>query len=339
MNITKQDDGRWKLDFRVGGRESKRIRKYFTTKGEANAYLQWFKNQSADKPWLGEADDNRRLSELCQRWHDLHGQQLNDPGGRMRKLQLICAGLGDPIARKLTVNDFANYRQLRLDGEIPDLQGVKRKVKPKTVNIEHAFLASVFSELKRMGEWKYPNPLDGFAMFKIPESEMGFLYAEEIPIVLQECAASQNPDVLLVAKICLATGCRWSEAETLTGSQVVNNRITFIKTKGKKNRTVPITQELAEQLPRKRGRLFSDCRKAFERAINRTKLELPEGQCSHVLRHTFASHFMMNGGNILVLQRILGHADIKETMKYAHFAPEHLDDALTKNPLRGLELR
>ena len=140
-------------------------------------------------------------------------------------------------------------------------------------------------------------------------------------------------------KMAVATGCRWSEAETLTGSQVVNNRITFIKTKGKKNRTVPITQELAEQLPRKRGRLFSDCRKAFERAINRTKLELPEGQCSHVLRHTFASHFMRNGGNILVLQRILGHADIKETMKYAHFAPEHLDDALTKNPLRGLERR
>lgn len=30
---------------------------------------------------------------------------------------------------------------------------------------------------------------------------------------------------------------------------------------------------------------------------------------------------MMNGGNILVLQRILGHTDIKMTMRYAHFAP------------------
>ena len=42
---------------------------------------------------------------------------------------------------------------------------------------------------------------------------------------------------------------------------------------------------------------------------------------------------MMNGGNILVLQRILGHANIRETMRYAHFAPDHLEDAVTLNPL------
>ncbi|WP_228261177.1 tyrosine-type recombinase/integrase, partial [Klebsiella pneumoniae] len=53
----------------------------------------------------------------------------------------------------------------------------------------------------------------------------------------------------------------------------------------------------------------------------------------HVLRHTFASHFMMNGGNILVLQRVLGHTDIKMTMRYAHFAPDHLEDAVKLNPL------
>ncbi|PSW70398.1 hypothetical protein C0Z01_06180 [Photobacterium kishitanii] len=64
--------------------------------------------------------------------------------------------------------------------------------------------------------------------------------------------------------------------------------------------------------------------------------DLPDGQASHVFRHTFASHFMMNGGNILVLQRILGHSDIKHTMRYSHFAPDHFDDALSKNPLIGL---
>ncbi|HHU8812007.1 TPA: site-specific integrase, partial [Escherichia coli] len=42
---------------------------------------------------------------------------------------------------------------------------------------------------------------------------------------------------------------------------------------------------------------------------------------------------MMNGGNILVLQKILGHANIRETMKYAHFAPDHLEQAVTLNPL------
>ncbi len=42
---------------------------------------------------------------------------------------------------------------------------------------------------------------------------------------------------------------------------------------------------------------------------------------------------MMNGGNILVLQRVLGHTDIKMTMRYAHFAPDHLEGAVTFNPL------
>lgn len=42
---------------------------------------------------------------------------------------------------------------------------------------------------------------------------------------------------------------------------------------------------------------------------------------------------MMNGGNILILQRVLGHTDIKMTMRYAHFAPEHLEDAVKLNPI------
>ena len=46
---------------------------------------------------------------------------------------------------------------------------------------------------------------------------------------------------------------------------------------------------------------------------------------------------MMNGGNILVLQRILGHTDIKMTMRYAHFAPDHLEDAVRLNPITALK--
>ncbi|QBJ08206.1 integrase [Rahnella aquatilis] len=41
-------------------------------------------------------------------------------------------------------------------------------------------------------------------------------------------------------------------------------------------------------------------------------------------------------GNIIVLQRILGHSDnsdIRITMLYAHFAPDHLEDAIHLNPL------
>jgi integrase len=44
----------------------------------------------------------------------------------------------------------------------------------------------------------------------------------------------------------------------------------------------------------------------------------------HLLRHTFASHFVMQGGNILSLQKILGHSDLKMTLVYAHLAPDFL---------------
>jgi len=52
-----------------------------------------------------------------------------------------------------------------------------------------------------------------------------------------------------------------------------------------------------------------------------------------VLRHTFATHFIANGGNILALKEILGHSDIKMTMVYAQYSPEHLEQAKYLNPL------
>ena len=42
---------------------------------------------------------------------------------------------------------------------------------------------------------------------------------------------------------------------------------------------------------------------------------------------------MMNGGNIFILQRALRHSDIKMTIRYAHFAPDHLKEI---NPLNYL---
>ena len=66
----------------------------------------------------------------------------------------------------------------------------------------------------------------------------------------------------------------------------------------------------------------------FREAIEECSLALPKGQLTHVLRHTFASHFIMNGGNILVLQRILGHSSLTMTMRYAHLAPENLKSAV-----------
>lgn len=336
MTVRKIESGEWLCDLRPNGAKGKRIRKKFATKGEALAYEKFIAAQLEDKPWMGEKQDNRRLSDLIIQWHDLYGRTLADSNRMMSKLNAICAGLNDPLASNLTAADFSLYREGRLKGEIPDITGRCMPIQPRTINHEQRYLSSVFGTLKKLGHWQLPNPLSGLPTFKVDEKMVSFLYPEEIRHLLAHLSESNSASVLTVSKICLATGARWSEAEELEGAQVTPYRITYRNTKNKKVRSIPISKELYDELPKKRGRLFTPCRKTFERTVNKAGIELPAGQCTHVLRHTFASHFMMNGGNILVLKDILGHSDIKMTMIYAHFAPTHLEDAVLKNPLANL---
>jgi len=55
-----------------------------------------------------------------------------------------------------------------------------------------------------------------------------------------------------------------------------------------------------------------------------------------VNRNNLISIFMMKSDNTLELKQIFDCSDIEDTMRYAHFAPDHLDDAITKKPIAGL---
>jgi len=169
---------------------------------------------------------------------------------------------------------------------------------------------------------------------------MAYLDEGEITLLLDHLCGRRTDHAYWITLLCLSTGARWSEAETLRGEKVRNHRVTYVGTKSGKTRTVPIRADLAARLTDRKpvGRLFQTAYKIFQRAITDTGIVLPPGQLTHVLRHTFASHFMMNGGNILVLQRILGHQSITMTMRYAHFAPDHLEEAVKLNPVKALTL-
>lgn len=61
----------------------------------------------------------------------------------------------------------------------------------------------------------------------------------------------------------------------------------------------------------------------------------------HVARHSFATNFLICGGRVEVLQKLLGHSQIRETMDYVHIVESitdqqinNLDDILTKKPLQ-----
>ncbi|MDN4127233.1 MULTISPECIES: phage integrase [Pantoea] len=338
MAINKLPNGKWQVQVFPNGREGKRIRRQFATKGEAQSYEKFIKEQAQDKPWLGEKADKRRVIDLVELWFNTHGITLADGEKRRTTMAFACEAMGNPLATEFNAKIFASYREQRLSGKITRSNRVKT-VTPRTVNLELAYFRAMFNELRRLDEWTAPNPLENVREFKISESEMAYLTTEEIRTLLTECEKSRSKDLITIVKICLATGARWSEAEGLKGNQIRAGQIIYVKTKGKKNRAVPITEKLQEELPssRKAQPLFSKCYSAFRKAMQRAGIETPAGQLTHVLRHTFASHFMMNGGNILVLQRILGHTDIKVTMRYAHFAPDHLSEAMLLNPLSRVD--
>lgn len=325
--------GKWQFEKYLDG--GRRIRKKFVTKGEALAYESYIEEQAAVKPWIAEKQDRRRLSDLIETWHNAHGKTLSDGENVYTTLLFIAESINNPIAQNFTSKEFTDYRTKRLNGEIYRTERVKT-VAPRTLNLELTYLKSMFNELIRLGEWTLKNPVERIRQFRIDEQEMAYLTPEQIKILLESAATSKAKDLTIIIKICLSTGARWSEAESLKDSQVKNQTITYTKTKGKKNRTIPISNALYDEIPKNKGSLFTPCYSAFRSAIKRAQIELPDRQLSHVLRHTFASHFMMNGGNILVLQKILGHTDIKMTMRYAHFAPDHFEDAIRLNPLSNI---
>ncbi|WP_428095520.1 phage integrase [Candidatus Thioglobus sp.] len=225
--------------------------------------------------------------------------------------------MGNPTAKDFTANQFSHYRAERL-----------KKVKPKTINNETVYLSSVYNELKRLKEIDYDNPIAEVRQVKIPERELSYLSNENIKILFDELAGHQP--TYQVALICLSCGTRWGEALSLKKEHVRSGKISLFNTKSGKNRYIPIPTNVLDLLNFE----FKDaCTKIFANCYKKAKIPKTQGQNTHILRHTFASHFIANGGSILSLQKILGHSDLKMTMRYAHLSPDHLNDVLKFSPV------
>ena len=150
---------------------------------------------------------------------------------------------------------------------------------------------------------------------------------------------SKNKSLIYVVTICLATGARWSEAENLILKNCHNQGFYFTDTKNGGSRFVPVSLEVFCYVTSGlQGENFKSCYSAYRSAFKRSGLEVPPGQLAHILRHTFASHFMINGGNISTLQKILGHSSLNVTMRYIHFSKDFLDQARELNPLSKIDL-
>lgn len=327
MSLSRCPDGRWLVD--IEPVKNRRFRKKLATRAEALRFMATCRKKMVDAPeWKPRGKDNRRLVELVQLWYDFHGYELRDGERRKRALEVMAARLGNPVAAKLDPVEYVAYRRNR--GQ----QGISGK----TLNNELLYLRAVYNELFTLRQIEYPCPVASVRLLRLQQQELSWLTIAEVNELLSAIRNRQNwsanPHLELIVMVCLATGARWSEAEHLNKNSVRHNSVTFSNTKNGKVRTVPIREELEARLLDHWSLYgpFTSSIGAFRRALEKTTIQLPKGQASHVLRHTFASHFMMNGGNILTLQKILGHSSVTVTMRYAHLAPDHLKDAITYGP-------
>jgi len=153
----------------------------------------------------------------------------------------------------------------------------------------------------------------------------------------------------LIVLIAVMTGMRMSEIFGLMWSDVMYNEgllAVRAKLKGGKMRYVPMPPELADELRRftpqptnnvlyiagnNHERIFppKDGAKGERQRVEGSFDDLLERAGIkdfrfHDLRHTFASWYMMNGGDLYELAKILGHSNIKMTERYAKLARQHI---------------
>ena len=315
----------WMIDLAIKGQ---RFREYgFKTRTLAVA------RESELKKSGGSVPKHQTLIEFVDLWYVLHGHTLRDTY-RYSRTQAIANAIGGTLSRFDSMS-FVNYRADRL-----------KSVSVSTINHETRYLRAVFNEMIRLGQYHGDNPMSGIRTLREVKTELQYLELDQVSELLDALSTSRNSHAVIVAKICLATGARWCEAQSLHRSDlIVSGPVYYLRFRDTKNgstRHVQITQQLHSDILsvcNSGDRLFDSCRDAFRSTVKRMGIHLPAGQLTHILRHTFASHFMMSGRDILTLSKILGHSDIKVTMRYAHLSPDHLSEVLEFNPLALLGLQ
>jgi len=206
--------------------------------------------------------------------------------------------------------------------------------KPATVNrllatISHMFTKAVEWEmlsediLKKIRNVKF-----------LPENNkrLRYLSNEECSDLINACSHHLRPIVITA----INTGMRKEEILSLEWKKHIDLKNDFILldvTKNGERREVPINQTLREALQSivikmnspfvfndSKGHRFGDVKKSFKSACQKAGIS---DFRFHDMRHTFASHLIMAGVDLVTVKNLLGHKSLSMTLRYAHLAPSH----------------
>ena len=150
----------------------------------------------------------------------------------------------------------------------------------------------------------------------------------------RNAGAKQQADII---RLLLFTGCRKCEILALRWREVIGGTLVLGDTKTG-SRTVHLNVQalrIIERQPRDRSALvFPSLRNSDRPRSPHLALWVSvrreagiEDVRLHDLRHTFASHSVMSGVPVPVVSRILGHTNVRMTLRYAHLADKQIEAA------------
>lgn len=191
----------------------------------------------------------------------------------------------------------------------------------------------------------HPNPLRKTKKMKKIKTFPRVFQEHEVAAVWKACETQQQQAMI---GLLLDTGIRLNELAQLRWSEIDTDMNSLRVAEGKTGpRVIPISQTVLKMLdglgdsehmwiskngPMSREALQSAIRRIYRKAgLQGPKLG------PHTLRHTFGTWYIANGGNVVHLQEIMGHASIETTMIYVHLSANHLRaDHSAYSPARRL---
>ncbi len=205
------------------------------------------------------------------------------------------------------------------------------------------------------------NPAEGIPMPKRPKRLVNVLsqkdLAEEKFPELPPDAKLPQVRARLLLELIYGSGLRISECQSLTWDRIdASAKLVRVLGKGNKERIVPLTDALVTRINLFKTKLaeaghivtstgfvfLSEDGKPYSVRTLRNDIhdllrEIGwEGKASpHVLRHSFATHLLENGAEIMSVKEMLGHSSISTTQVYTHVNAERLRAAFKKTHPRA----
>jgi integrase len=342
----------WYIKFRDLDGAWKMVPSKKPTKAQAETYLKVVESNISDgkagvRQLSSEEVSQQRLTvkELGERFlKDYTSPRLKDAAlYRKRVGYLFRKHLFPSSAGPLLASDRDKVRR-----ELERLRDnmLAAKLSAQTAKLTLAHASKMYVWARKEGLVDCENPLVHVDKPSLAgrDSDFNFLTRDEVAKLLRWSSTNQPNEHPLYAtavftglRLGEAYGLRWTDVNLTSG--LVTFRRSFRTTpKSGKARHVPLHPELAATLTAWQG----GCRATPEGLVFPTKTgkmrnkdndyglkeALKKSGCRpvgfHELRHTFASHFIMAGNNILTLQKLLGHSSITVTMRYAHLAPDFM---------------